>query len=430
MSSDFQRKFDEEFLQSEKLRIIILTTIFSLSVLYLGVTMKFFSHAFDGVLNQSSMATILCLQVTLTLFEMTSLFYVIRRIRKNKKHIPVLLQYLNTLVEISFPAIMMLALSKTFPVPAQILHTPVASSYFIFIILSTLRLNFRLSVFSGALAAVQYFTLTVYLLGLQPATGNHFIFLDTYSIHLSKTLTLLFGGVAAGFVAKQISSGIKRSLDESEKKKRVVNLFRQQLSSTVVDDMLKTNGSMESKRVNASVMFIDIRDFTKYVADKSPEEIVKYQNAFFKIVIESVTKHEGIINQFLGDGCMATFGAPQSLDNPGKNAVDAALEIKQRIAAEIENKRLPHTRIGVGIHTGEVVTGNIGNETRQQYSITGGVVIIAARIEQLNKEFKSQILISEDAVKSMNGSFVHKSEHLGKISLKGYDEPIGIYKLA
>jgi adenylate cyclase len=416
MSSEFQRKFDEEFLQSEKLRIIILTTLFSISVLYIGVTMKFFSHAFAGVLNPESMTTILCLQVALTLFEMTSLLYVMRRIRKNKKHIPIRLQYLNTLVEISFPAVMMLALSKTFPVPAQILHSPVASSYFIFIVLSTLRLNFRLSVFSGVLAAVQYFVLTIYLLGLQPAPGNHFIFLDTYSIHLSKALTLLFGGIAAGFVSKQISSSITRSLNESEKKKRVVNLFRQQLSSTVVDDMLKTNGSMESKRVNASVMFIDIRDFTKYVSDK--------------IVIESVTKHEGIINQFLGDGCMATFGAPQSLDNPGKNAVDAALEIKQRIAAEIENKKLPHTRIGVGIHTGEVVTGNIGNETRQQYSITGGVVIIAARIEQLNKEFKSQILVSEDVVKSMNGSFVHKSEHLGKISLKGYDQAIGIYKLA
>jgi adenylate cyclase len=100
-------------------------------------------------------------------------------------------------------------------------------------------------------------------------------------------------------------------------------------------------------------MFIDIRNFTKHVAHKTPAEIVEYQNAFFRIVINAVTKHNGIINQFLGDGCMVTFGAPVALANPAHNAVNAAMEIHQQLNNEIEKGNIPSTCIGIGIHVGD-----------------------------------------------------------------------------
>jgi len=175
-------------------------------------------------------------------------------------------------------------------------------------------------------------------------------------------------------------------------------------------------------------MFIDIRNFTKFVVDKSPVEIVKYQNAFFSIVVNAVTKHHGIVNQFLGDGCMVTFGAPAPLINPSQNAVDAAMEIQKELNKEISKGNIPLTRIGIGIHTGEAVTGNIGNKERQQYSITGNVVILASRIEQLNKEFNSQFLVSADVAKSIDNSV--RSELMGSVNIKGWSEPVPIYKLA
>lgn len=429
MSNDFQKRFDEESLQSEKLRIIILTTLFSCSIIYLSISILFFNDTIQSFLGQKSLYTVFFLQIILTAFEGISLLYVIKRIRRNKRHVPTILQYINSIVEITFPMIMMYFISDQFDHPSQVLHSPIASTYFIFIILSTLRLNFRLSVFMGLLAAIEYVLLSYYL--LEPATSLiSSSFIDSHFVHFAKALSFLMSGVASGFVSRQIRSSIERTLTEAEQKTQVVNLFRQQISSTVVDNMLEKNGSLESKRMNVSVMFIDIRDFTKYVADKSPEEIVNYQNSFFQIIIECVTRHNGIINQFLGDGCMVTFGAPASLENPGQNAVEAALEIKNRIALAVENQKLPPTKIGVGIHTGEAVTGNIGNETRQQYSITGGVVILAARIEQLNKEYQSQILISEEVMKSTENGIIQKSVHLGKIALKGWDQPVGIYKLA
>jgi adenylate cyclase len=181
--------------------------------------------------------------------------------------------------------------------------------------------------------------------------------------------------------------------------------------------------------MRVAVMFIDIRNFTQYAAGRSPEEIVQYQNDFFRIVIDTVTRHQGIINQFLGDGCMVTFGAPVKLDNPSKQAVAAAIMLLEELNRLVEHGGLPATRIGIGIHTGEAVTGNIGTAQRRQYSITGSVVILASRIEQLNKQFGSQLLVSEEVIHSIDTGAIAATS-FGYIALKGWHKPVGVYKLA
>src|SRR5678816_3728967 len=94
-----------------------------------------------------------------------------------------------------------------------------------------------------------------------------------------------------------------------------------------------------------------------------------------RIVIKTITKHQGIINQFLGDGCMVTFGAPVPLKNRAHNAVKAAIEIHEELKSKIQERKIVRTSVGIGIHVGDAVTGNIGTHERQQYSITGSVVI-------------------------------------------------------
>ena len=125
---------------------------------------------------------------------------------------------------------------------------------------------------------------------------------------------------------------------------------------------------------------------------------------------------------------MVTFGAPSPLSNPSQHAVNAAMEIQKELNKEISKGNIPLTRIGIGIHTGDAVTGNIGNSERQQYSITGNVVILASRIEQLNKEFDSQFLVSGDVVKSIDKSIA--SELMGAVNIKGWSQPVPVYKLA
>jgi adenylate cyclase len=175
-------------------------------------------------------------------------------------------------------------------------------------------------------------------------------------------------------------------------------------------------------------MFLDIRDFTTFAETRPPEEVVAYQNAFFGIVIEIVNRHHGIINQFLGDGCMITFGAPLMLDNPCDNAVRAGLEIMESVPEATRLGQLPPTRVGIGIHVGDAVTGNIGTDTRQQYSITGNVVILASRIEQLNKDFGSQLLVSKEVMECLSET-PEGAQALGFAHIKGRAQEVFLYKL-
>ena len=165
------------------------------------------------------------------------------------------------------------------------------------------------------------------------------------------------------------------------------------------------------------------------VEGKTPEEIVAFQNEVFGAAIEVVNRHRGIINQFLGDGFMATFGAPLTTADVCRNALAAARDLVARVAELSASGRIPAIRIGIGLHAGEAVCGNVGSALRKQYSITGNVVILASRIEQLNKEYGSQILASAEVIKA-GGDQAHGATLIGPVQVKGRNEPIEIYRLA
>lgn len=415
MNFVFQQPLDRELLHSEKRRTVILIVIFSTAVAFRWVNLLLFSKD-DQTLAVDSFSTVWLFPLAIILFELFSLAYINSRIGAKGKRIPLMMQYLNTAIEICLLSFIILYVAGQ-NLFYNVLQSPVIVIYFLFIILSTLRLNFGLSFFCGLLAAVSYCVFSVYLYGHFNANDAGWTFL------------LLLSGVASGLVAKQIRSGINNSLYEAEKRHKVENLFGQQISMEVAEKMLENDGIIESKRMEVTVMFIDIRNFTHFAAGKSPEEIVHYQNAFFSIVINIVTKYDGIVNQILGDGCMITFGAPLPLHNHSQKAVNAALDILQQLESAETNGSIHPTKIGIGIHTGEAVTGNIGTDTRQQYSITGSVVIMASRIEQLNKEFQSQLLISEEVTLSI-ANFIPETNSYRNISVKGFEKPVTIYKVA
>ena len=374
------------------------------------------------------MLTVMAFLAGMVLFELAALLYVHRKIKRGKKSIPYWIQYLNALIEISFPTFLMLMIANTISEKSMVLTSPIVSLYYIFIILSTLRLDYKITLFISIIGAAEFFMLG-YALENQSGVESFDAFQHSHVALLGKSFIMVLAGAGASFVALQIRRKIDRSIAVAETGNKIVNLFGKQISKEIVDEMLERNGEVPSKLMRVCVMFIDIRNFTNYVSGKSPAEIVEYQNAFFSLVIETVAKHNGIINQFLGDGCMVTFGAPQQLVNPCLHAANAALEIKTKLISHAEQKLIPSTTVGIGIHVGEAVTGNIGTELRQQYSITGNVVILAARIEQLNKEYASEILTSADVMTELKGlSF--KNETLGRVSLKGWNEPVEIFKLA
>jgi adenylate cyclase len=247
--------------------------------------------------------------------------------------------------------------------------------------------------------------------------------------HLAKAVMLVLAGLAAGFVADQIKRRVMSVFLALEERQRIVNAFGQQVSPAIVEELLKQGPEIPSKRTFVCVLFMDIRDFTRLVEKKTPEEFVAYQNAVFGTAIAIVDRNHGVINQFLGDGFMATFGAPVATGRDCRNALSAARELLAAVKALSDSGRIPATSIGIGLHAGEAVSGNIGSQARQQYSISGNVVILAARIEQLNKDYGSQLLVSAEVLRE-TGEGDHGAEALGAVQVKGRDEPIEIYRLA
>lgn len=319
--------------------------------------------------------------------------------------------------------------SKEFIHPILMLLSPLVYLYFLFIILSTLRLSNAVSVWTGLSAAVQYFALSYLLIENGTVVSEHDIYTKQLVMYGIKSIALAFAGLAAGFVATQIRTSIQLSIQQMETQEHIVEMFGQQVSPQVVEVMLAQKGILKAKHRKVAVMFLDIRDFTRYADKHTADEVVEYQNAFFEVVVDIVNEYEGIVNQFLGDGCMVTFGAPIALENPSENAVKAGLKIIDTIASMNEMGNIPITKLGIGIDTGDVVVGNIGTKVRQQYNITGNVVIQAARIEQLNKEYNSQMLVSQDVMDEISAIPID-TKQVGSVSLKGIEDEIFLWQLA
>ena len=153
-----------------------------------------------------------------------------------------------------------------------------------------------------------------------------------------------------------------------------------------------------------------------------------FQNIVFSNLIDILEENNGIVLQMLGDGLMALFGAPTVKPDHALDAVNASFSILDAIQKLANEGKIPKIRIGIGLNSGNIIAGNLGNEKRKAYSITGKNVIIAARIESLNKQFKSQFLISESVYEAIpSESFQVKD--LGQTSLKGIEKPVNIYQL-
>jgi adenylate cyclase len=138
-------------------------------------------------------------------------------------------------------------------------------------------------------------------------------------------------------------------------------------------------------------------------------------------------RHGGIVNKFLGDGFLALFGAPLEAPDAAHRAVAAAREML------VANERINSAtswplRMGIGIHLGEVVAGNIGSPRRKEYTVIGDTVNFAARLEALNKELNSQFLISS-AVREALGEAAHDAVHRGEVPIRGYEKPVPVWQL-
>ena len=244
----------------------------------------------------------------------------------------------------------------------------------------------------------------------------------------AETLLAVAGMIATFMQNKRVIEYKMRIAQQLRDKNEIMNKFSQQVSKNVAEELVRKNIEYKSEKREVCIMFLDIRNFTPYAEKQEPEEVVHYLNTLFDFMISIIDKHHGIVNQFLGDGFMTTFGAPVTIGNSCQNAVDAACEILAALHDKNLRGDIRETTIGIGIHKGKAITGNIGSSVRRQYSVTGNVVILASRIEQLTKQHAAQILISSEVYESVELKGIH-AESVGSVSIKGRSMPVELYKL-
>lgn len=422
----FEEHLAREILHSERVRMALLAAIFaSLMLVFPLFAVLFRDEYLHNFRSGASVAYATGVTGTLVAYELLVRAFLGRQITQGRMP-PRLLRYASAVVETSMPTLLMLLMGR-YADPVFVLQGPAVLLYGVFIVLSTLRLDFRLCAFTGLVAAAQFVALSFYVERGVADEPPAMVFTAPAFV-LMKGIVLLLAGIAAGFVATQLQRRIVSAFHAAEERQRIVDTFGQQVSPEVVEALLRQGPAVGSRRSFVCVMFMDIRDFSRLTEPWPPERIVALQNAVFGAAVAIVNRHRGIINQFLGDGFMATFGAPLATGEDCRNAVAAARALVAEVGALAAAGRIPALKIGIGVHAGDAVIGNVGSEQRKQFSITGEVVILASRIEQLNKVYGSQVLVSREVLQRC-GDAGTGAVPIGPVKVKGRETTVEIYRL-
>jgi adenylate cyclase len=247
------------------------------------------------------------------------------------------------------------------------------------------------------------------------AEGNFQIVLPVTSRDELGTLTESFNQMA-------------RSLREKEMIKRA---FTRYVAREVVEEVLKDPAKLMllGERREVTVLFCDIRGFTPVAERLAPEEVVSLLNEFYTLMIETVFKHDGTLDKFLGDAVMAVFGAPIAHPDHAHRAVRTAIDMRNGIA-ELNERRTAQGKvpigIGIGLSLGEVVAGTVGTEERMEYTVIGDSVNLAARLVD-NARPAGRILISQRTYEAVREVLDVKG--LGPLKVKGKEEEVEVYEV-
>jgi class 3 adenylate cyclase len=221
------------------------------------------------------------------------------------------------------------------------------------------------------------------------------------------------------------------SLEKKRLRDRQRELFRKFATAEVAEELLNTGLALGGKSVDASVMFSDIRGSTRIAEILSPEETIELLNSYYTLMFDAIGGQGGIVNQILGDGLMAIFGAPLPRADHRERAVQAALDMLDLVAGfnrEQAARGGVEIRIGIGIASGPLVAGFTGTERRVTYTCVGDTVNLAAHLEAHTKVAGQPILIDENTRAGLSDGL--RIESLGSVHFKSRSQATQVYSAA
>jgi adenylate cyclase len=318
--------------------------------------------------------------------------------------------------------------------PSFYLKVPTLLYVFIFICIRALHFDPRFVIATGVSAAVGWTLMVSFVLFDNPAdpmiTRDYIVYMTSNSVligaEFDKILSII---MVTGVLALALHRARKLlivAVVEGSAAKDLSRFLPKEVASQIINsEEGATTGKGELNET--TILFTDIEGFTSISESLPPEDLIAALNQYFSLIAEPIEANGGVISQFQGDAVLATFNAPKPDLNHASNAVKAAVEIQQVVEGKTFGAGASfNTRIG--INTGLVVGGLVGSGDRVGYTVHGDNVNLTARLEQLNKDYGTRIIISENTYKLIRAN-EYNFRALGNVVVRGKKEPIGIYTI-
>ncbi|MFQ5935193.1 MAG: adenylate/guanylate cyclase domain-containing protein [Acidiferrobacterales bacterium] len=363
-------------------------------------------------------------------------FTVARLILAHSGRLPDWMLYLSVVVDMVLLLGLIWSFHLQYKQPASFyLKTPTLLYVFIFITLRALRFQARFVILAGSAAAIGWLFMVWYVISIDPddpmITRNYVEYLTSNSVLLGAEFDkiisiLLVTAILAVAIARARRLLIQSVVDSST---------AQDLSRFVPTEVVRRVRSSErgveagqGEVGEATIFFTDIEGFTTICQSLEPEQVINTLNEYFTAVAEPIERYGGVINQFQGDAILASFNLPERHPEHAANAIRAALEIQAVLQDRTFGSGIA-LKSRIGINTGTVVGGLVGTGKRLGYTVHGDDVNLAARLEQLNKEYGTRIIIS-DTTCELAGRDRFSFKRMGKVQVRGRTAPTTIYSVS
>ncbi len=251
----------------------------------------------------------------------------------------------------------------------------------------------------------------------------------TYLLMWTRSVWLPLIPLLLGVTMAFMADTVYLELTAQREERRLRRAWSMRVSPEVLRVILSSPEltKVAGRTVVGTVFFSDLQEFTTFCSTNAPEEVVRQINRYLTIATEVILAHGGTVHKFIGDGVMAVFGDPVPQDDHATRAVAASLEIQERMAQLRDGAGEEDWEmfVRIGLHTGELVAGDIGSESMLEYTVMGETVSVASRLEGANKELGTSILMSDATAAMVDGGYRLRS--LGEIEVRGRPEPLEVF---
>jgi class 3 adenylate cyclase len=303
---------------------------------------------------------------------------------------------------------------------------PLVPLYHVLIVICALRYSGRAILASAGFSVLGYAAVWYYSFG-----NPRLVPIPAYAA-VMHILIMALTGAAAGYAVRKMRGLVLKFAENFVRRELAESALSRYVSHQVAKKILDSpdGGSLmgEGRRTRAAVLISDIRGFTPLSDGMDPAELVKLLNSYFSRMVDVVFKHDGTLDKFVGDALIVVFNDPLEQPDPERRAVACATEMQAALAAFNAEQTASGGKtlgVGIGVHSGSVVAGNIGSQFRMDYTVMGDTVNFTSRLQ--GKAPAGAIYVSAAVREATAAEFSYKD--LGRMEFKGYSEPAGVFEL-